>query len=190
MDLKRDLLRALQGKDAPDRRAAAGYVAHLVADPSGADAAWLTDIMLSKDEDHARWELRYARRALGLLVAERDALDDRTPSLVADALEAALERDPNVAADKVEVALAQFNTRLSAYREAFRTRNPKEPVGPRLARELLSFATAVPKNREEAITEAAALLQRLMADAAEALRRAFGEAHLPEDVPPSQIAGD
>jgi hypothetical protein len=189
MDFKGSLLRALQGKGAPDRRAAAGYVAHLVADPSDADVAWLTAIMLSKDEDHARWELRYARRALGLLVAERDALDDRTPSLVADALEAALERDPNVAADKVEVALAQFNARLTSYREAFRARNPKEAVGPRLGRELLSFSTAVPKDRELAIAEASALLHRLMSDAAEALRRAFGEAHLPDDVPPSQIAG-
>ena len=189
MDFKKGLLRALQGKGAPDRQAAAGYVSHLVADPSAADVAWLTTIMLSKDEDHARWELRYARRALGLLVAERDALDDRTPSLVADALEAALERDPNVAADKVEVALAQFNARLSSYREAFRARNPKEAVGLRLARELLSFSTAVPKDRDAAIAEAAALLHRMMADAADALRRSFGEAHLPEDVPPSQIAG-
>ncbi len=189
MDLKRDILRALQGKGAPDRRAAAGYVAHLVGDPPDADVVWLANIMLSKDEDHARWELRYARRAVGLLVADRDALDDRTPSLVADALEAALERDPNVASDKVDVALAQFNTRLSAYREAFRARNPKEAVGPRMARELLSFSTAIPKNRDQAIAEASALLHRLMVDAAEALRRAFGEAHLPDDVPPSQLAG-
>ena len=143
---------------------------------------------MTRDEDHARWELRYARRALGLLVAERDALDDRTPALVADALEAALERDPHVAADKVDVALAQFNVRLSAYREAFRARNPKEAVGLRLGRELLSFSSAVPKERDLAIAEAATILQRLMSDAAEALRRSFGEAKLPDDLPPSQMA--
>ncbi len=189
MDFTRGLIRALQGKGAPDRQAAAGYVAHLVEDPAAPDVAWLSAIMLSRDDDHARWELRYARRALGLVVAERDALDDRTPSLVADALEAALERDPNVAADKVEVALAQFNTRMRAYREAFRARNPKEAVGTRLARELLSFSSAVPKDRDRAIAEAAELLQRMIADAADALRRAFGEASLPENIPPSQIGG-
>ncbi|MBI3790535.1 MAG: hypothetical protein HY275_06625 [Gemmatimonadetes bacterium] len=189
MDLRKGILRALAGKGAEDRQAAAGYVAHLVADPSDADVAWLTAIMLSHDDDHARWELRYARRALGLLVAERDALDDRTPSLVADALEAALERDPNVAAAKVDVALAQFNVRLAAYREAFRARNPREALAPRLAREILSFSTAVPKDRDLAIAEGAVVMSRFMSDAADALRRAFGEAKLPEDIPPSQIAG-
>lgn len=187
MDFKRGFLRALQGPGAVDRQAAAVYVGQLVGEPASDDVAWLMGIMLSKDEDHARWELRYARRALGLLVAERDALDDRTPSLVADALEAALERDPNVAADKVDVALAQFNARLGLYREAFRARNPKEAVAPRLARELLGFSTAVPKDREVAIAEGAMVVSRLMADAAQALRRSFGEAHLPEDIPPSQV---
>ena len=189
MDFTRGLLRAIQGRDADGRQSAAGYVASLVAEPGDIDVAWLAGIMLSHDEDHARWELRYARRALGLLVAERDALDDRTPSLVADALEAALERDANVAADRVEVALAQFNSRLGAYREAFRLRNTKEPLGPRLARELLSFSSAVPKDRDQAIADAAGMLGRMMSEAAESLRRAFGEAHLPDDVPPSQATG-
>lgn len=189
MDFRKGFLRALQGKGAEDRQAAAGFVAHVVTEPADADVAWLTAIMLSKDDDHARWELRYARRAIALLVAERDALDDRTPSLVADALEAALERDPNVAADKVDVALAQFNQRLSAYREQFRVRNPKEALAPRLARELLGFSTAVPRDRDQAIADGASLMGRFMADAAEALRRAFGEARLPEDIPPSQAFG-
>lgn len=188
MDIRKGIMRALAGSGAAGRQSAAGYVAHLVGDPFAGDVAWLSAIMLARDEDHARWELRYARRALGLLVAERDALDDRTPALVADALEAALERDPHVAADKVDVALAQFNVRLSAYREAFRARNPKEAVGLRLGRELLSFSSAVPKERDLAIAEAATILQRLMSDAAEALRRSFGEAKLPDDLPPSQMA--
>ena len=180
--------RALRGDGSPRMRASA-YVSRLTGDPPADDVAWLAGIMLGRDEDHARWELRYAMRALGMLVAERDALDDRTASLVAEALELALERDPNVAANMVATAEAQFEARLTAYREAFHRRIAKESQASRLARELLSFSAAVPNDRDAAIRQAAGLLARFMAVAAEALRKAFGEARLPEDVKPSEATG-
>ena len=65
-------------------------------------------------EDHSRWELRYARRAIGLLVAQRDALDDRTGSIVARAVTDAFDRDDRIDRDRRELAERQFNARLSA----------------------------------------------------------------------------
>ena len=180
--------RALRGDGTPRARANA-YVSRLTGEPPAGDVAWLAAIMLGRDEDHARWELRYAMRALGLLVAERDALDDRTASLVAEALELALERDPNVAADMVNVAEAQFEARLAAYREAFHRRSAKESQVSQLARELLGFSSAVPSDRDRAIREAGGVLARYAAASAEALRRAFGEARLPDDVKPSEAFG-
>ena len=64
--------------DREQRRRATTYVSALFAEPSEADVEWLSLHGTDCDTDHARWELRYARRALGLLGAQRDALDDRT----------------------------------------------------------------------------------------------------------------
>ena len=77
------------------------------------------------DADHAAWELRYLRRALGILVAQRDALDDRTPSEVLRTLASRMARDPNVDGELRELADRQFNARLSAYRDAFTSRGPR-----------------------------------------------------------------
>jgi hypothetical protein len=170
-----------------DQRRAADIVAvGLHAEPSATDVDWLAGLMLRRDEDHARWELRYARRALGLLVAEREALNDRTAVLVAEALEAALAADPHVAADRQDVAQAQFNARLAAYRTALAKRDGKEPAPARLARELLSFAGAITSDHAAAIARGGAILDAYQDEASALLRRAFGEATLPEDLPPSQ----
>ena len=136
--------RALRGDGTPHMRATA-YVSRLTGEPPADDVAWLAGMMLGRDEDHARWELRYAMRSLGLLVAERDALDDRTASLVAEALELALERDPNVAASMVSVAEAQFEARLAAYREAFHKRSAKESQMSQL--HLCEVSARPPQNR-------------------------------------------
>ncbi|MEJ7810498.1 MAG: hypothetical protein WKG32_08845, partial [Gemmatimonadaceae bacterium] len=107
--------RALRGR-------AAAYVGILFEEPRDEDVTWLASHGAGGDADHARWELRYARRALGLLSAERDALDDRTASVVARALASALARDPHVAAGKLRVAERQLNARLRAYGEALGNR--------------------------------------------------------------------
>src|SRR5687767_14796154 len=91
------------------------FVRQLMHEPPEADVVWLASHGTTGDQDHARWELRYARRALGLIAAERDALDDRTASAVARALSESLARDPNIAAAKLSVAERQLNARLRTY---------------------------------------------------------------------------
>ena len=109
------------------------------------------------DHDHARWELRYAARALAVIVAERRAHDDRTPSLVAGAVHDAFAADPNVAPESADLAERQFNDRLAAYRDALQSRT-REPAATRLARVLLAFAGALRAMRGEGLGVVAELL--------------------------------
>jgi len=172
------------------RRRAESYVATLAREPDDADVRWLATFDRARDEDHARWELRYARRVIGLLVAERDALDDRTASAVGRALSASLHFDRRIAADKLSVAEAQLNARLRAFGEVLRTRAGDEPTGARLGRTLLSFTApaGAPPPPADAVARAGEVVARYLAEANEALRVAFGAANLPEDVPPSAVA--
>src|SRR5215467_4870181 len=120
-------------------RKAEKFVARVLTEPSDDDVRWLAQTATHGDTDHARWELRYARRSLGLITAERDALDDRTSSLVARALADATARDPQVAADMQEVAGRRFNARWSAYRDALAAR-AGAATGARLGQTLFAFA--------------------------------------------------
>src|SRR5438045_9224841 len=104
------------------QRKANQFVAAIIGEPDAADVAWLAKVATRGDEDHSRWELRYAQRAIGLLVAQRDALDDRTGSHVARAMTEAFERDTNIDRDRRPLAERQFNARLSAYRDALAAR--------------------------------------------------------------------
>jgi hypothetical protein len=161
----------------------------LQAEPADADVQWLASLMLRRDEDHARWEWRYARRAVGVLVAERDALNDRIAAEVSQAVLGAFARDPHVAADRLDVAVGQFQARLAAYRIAMAKKDGREALDARLAREILTFAGAITGDHAGAITRAGAVLASCMADAAEALRQAYGEASLPDDIAPSRAVG-
>lgn len=172
------------------KRGAVSFVESLVAEPDADDVAWLAALATSGDEDRARWELRYARRALGLLVAQRDALDDRTGSAVARELANALLHDPNVAAGRVKIAERQFNDRLAAYREVLTTRSPTEGTGARLGRTLLHLAGMAGVADDAHVARAGDTLVRLLGGANESLRKAFGTASLPEDVPPSTVNRD
>ena len=166
--------------------AAERVVVALQAEPSAADVEWLGALMLRRDDDHARWEWRYARLALGVLVAERDALNDRIAQEVSQAVSAAFARDPNVAADRLDVALGQFQARLAAYRAAMAKKDGREALPARLAREILTFAGAITGDHAGAIARAGGILATMMVEAADALRTAYGTASLPEDVAPSQ----
>lgn len=180
-------MRLFGGSRARDARQAAGaYVQTALADPAPADVEWLAAAATAGDEDHAAWELRYARRAVALLVAQRDALDDRTGSLVARALDAAMAADPLVAADLADLAARQFNERLTAYRDALDARSP-EPRGLRLGRVLLVFAGSVRAARGAGLAVAGGVCDRYLAESGAALVAAFGEATLPEDRPPSAL---
>ena len=169
-------------------RRVGSYVASIRSEPAETDARWLADIATRGDIDHARWELRYARRALGLLAAQRDSLDDRTPSAVARELTATLAREPLVDATKLEIAERQFNQRLRAYATVLGERTSGEPTGARLGRALIGFAGPGVAPRPDDVTRAGALLAQYLSESSAALERAFGAAMLPEHVPPSVAA--
>jgi hypothetical protein len=164
--------------DRDQRRRAASYVAVLFAEPEEDDVAWLSENGTDCDSDHARWELRYARRALGLLAAQRDALDDRTASLVASELARALGNDPAVAPGKIRMAERQLNARLSAYGDALGNREG-EGSGWHLGRALLEFAGHRDAVRPNIVAHAGDLLARYLGEANAALRKNFGAATLP-----------
>lgn len=156
-------------------------------EPAGVDVRWLAEFTTGADEDHARWELRYARRALGLVAAQRDALDDSTGSAVARAMSELLARDPLIDPAKREVAERQFNARLRTYREILVQRDPREPTGARLGRALLGFAGQI--GGDEDVARAGEVLAGYLEEANEALRKEFGAAALPENVAPSEALG-
>lgn len=168
------------------RRNAERYLAQLVAEPEPADVAWLASTATRGDEDHARWELRYARRAIALLVAQRDALDDRTSSAVAGVLAEAFERDDRIDADRRDLAERQFNARLSAYRDALGARVPDSAV--RLGQTLLAFSGGSFREVDANVRRGGEIVAGYVREASEALRAVFGAAALPDNVPPSAMA--
>ncbi len=170
------------------QRKAEAYVAALFREPDPADVEWLAARATRGDTDHALWELRYARRALGLIAAQRDALDDRTASIVAKGISEAFGRDQHIAAEKVDTAERQFNARLSAYRDGLAAK-AGAPTPIRMGQTLFAFAGGSFKLQDANIVRAGELLGTYLAEANEALRASFGTAVLPENVPPSAIAG-
>jgi hypothetical protein len=164
--------------DRDQRRRAASYVAALCEEPAEEDVAWLSEHGTDCDSDHARWELRYARRALGLIAAQRDALDDRTASLVATELARSLANDPAIAPGKIRMAERQLNARLSAYGDALGNREG-EGSGWHLGRTLLEFAGHRDAVRPNVVATAGDLLARYLGEANAALRKSFGAATLP-----------
>lgn len=169
------------------QRKAEAFVEALFRDPDPADVQWLAAAATRGDTDHAQWELRYARRALGLIAAQRDALDDRTASIVARGISEALGHDQNIAPGMTETAERQFNARLSAYRDGLAAK-AGAPTAVRMGQTLFAFAGGSFRRQDENITRAGALLESYLAEANEALRANFGTAALPENLPPSAIA--
>lgn len=169
------------------QRKANQFVAALAIEPTDDDTRWLAGVATRGDEDHARWELRYARRAIGLIIAQRDAMDDRTASLVARALSEAFERDDRIDRDRRELAERQFNARLSAYRDALAARVHDSTV--RLGQTLLAFSGGSFRDVDANVRRAGDLLTSYEKEANESLRAVFGTAALPEHIPPSALAG-
>jgi hypothetical protein len=168
------------------RARASAFVDTLQQEPPADDVAWLAAIATRGDEDHARWELRYARQALGLLTAQRDALDDQTGSAVAHALAEAMSRDRRVAPGKLRVAERQLNTRITAYAEALGNREGAGS-GWHLGRTLLRFAGCRETVPAETVARAGEITARYLGEANDALRDAFGAASLPENERPSGL---
>jgi len=168
------------------QRKAAAYVITLFREPEAADVDWLAQNATHGDADHARWELRYARRALGLIAAQRDALDDRTASMVAKEIAQAFARDHSIAAGMLETVERQYNARLSAYRDGLASR-AGAPTAVRMGQTLFAFAGGSFRAKDGNIERAGELLAALLAEANEALRASFGAAALPEHIAPSKI---
>lgn len=168
-------------------RRSAGYAAVLVAEPAPEEVEWLASVATRGDVDHARWELRYLRRSVGILVAQRDTLDDRTPSEVLRALLHRMQKDPHVDPTLRELAERQFNARLGAYRDAFTSRGHGTPAL-RLAQNLLAFAGGPIRGDDPVVQRGAEIVADTIAMANDSLRAHFGAVELPEDVSPSSLA--
>lgn len=170
------------------KRKSVAFLAAVRREPEEVDVAWLADAAARGDQDHARWELRYARLALAVLTAQRDALDDRTGSDVVAALDEALAADPRVDPLMLELVGKQLNDRLSGYKEALIARGGPVGTGERLGRVLLAFASDGARSAGAPLPRAVGLLSAYIAEANEALRAVYGEATLPEHLPPSEAA--
>jgi hypothetical protein len=168
-------------------RRSATYAASLMEDPSASDVDWLSTDATRGDIDHAQWELRYLRRSLGILVAQRDALDDRTPSEVLRALLHRMQKDRNIDVELHDLAERQFNARLSAYRDAFTSRGQGSP-SLRVAQNLLAFSGGPIRGDDPAVRRGAQLVGEYLTSANAALQAAFGKVQLPDDVQPSKLA--
>ncbi len=176
-------------RTARDRaRRAALFLGALQHEPDEADVAWLAAAATGGDLDHARWELRYARLALGVLTAQRDALDDRTGSEIVAALSEALRADRRIDPDLLPLVERQLNDRLSGYREALTSRGGAVGSGEKLGRVLLAFASDGARSAGTPLKRAVELLSAYTDAANDALRSAYGTAELPDDVSPSEAA--
>lgn len=170
------------------KRRAVAFLSAVRREPDDPDVAWLADAAARGDHDHARWELRYARIALAVLMAQRDALDDRTGSDVVAALDDALAGDPRIDPMMLDLVVRQLNDRLSGYKEALIARGGPVGTGERLGRVLLAFASDGARSAGAPLPRAVELLSGYVAEANEVLRAVYGEPTLPEHLPPSEAA--
>lgn len=167
------------------RRGAARYASLAWTEPSAEEVGWFARELVAGDEDRAIWELRYLRRAISQLIAERDGWDDRIGATVARELAERLLDDPAVAQERRATAERQFDLRLSRYREALRERTGGS-LARRLAVELADVAApGHPPGSAEGLLRA--LVERELTAAGERLAECFGQPELPEDIRPSEL---
>lgn len=168
------------------RSKALKYVRTLHVEPSESDVAWLASIDPGGDEDHAAWELRYARLAMGVLAAERGALDDSVPAAVAHAVTASLSSNRRIAAAMLPLAERQFGARLATYRDSLARKHAGDPLDQRLGRTLLEFTSHAEVPDQRTIDRAGRIAQGYLRSASASLLQVFGHASLPDDVRPSE----
>ena len=163
------------------RRLASRYLDALPRAIAHADAVWLCDMGVT--EEVARRELAFALRAVALIVAERDALDDRTASDVAHRLAPEIQREFHANAGTGRA----WDQRWRAYTGALAMRGDADAPAVRLARVLLGGAGLVSPEPEQ-VASASAFITDVRSRANESLRHAFGVASLPDDVRPSALS--
>jgi hypothetical protein len=146
------------------------------------DAATVATLEAAAGPAVARRELRFALLAIGLIVAERDALDDQTAADVSHQLQ------PELAAEARrdgEVGRL-WPERWRAYSAALALRGSPEAPAVRLARVLLEGANVTQPSASQ-LEQMTRFVQDNRAALNEALRAVFGAASLPEDVRPSAL---
>lgn len=163
------------------RRLAEAYLRRVLTPTDPADLDWLAG--LTGDRVVAQRELGFVKRAMGLIVAERDALDDRTAADVVHALAPKVNEEARVSADLGRLWLE----RRRAFSQALAVRGQPEAPAVRLARVLLTGAGIASAATDDVLARATTIVQVERARANEALRAVFGEASLPEDVRPSAL---
>ncbi len=163
-------------------RRAAAYLSQSLRTPEPADVEWLVSIGVP--ERLAVRQLTFAKRAIGLIVAERDALDDRTASDVARQLAPLISREASGDATLGR----EWGERWRAYTAALAVRGSVEAPATRLARVLLA-GTLVDAPSNEHLLRATQFVLNTRTAANVALRDVFGVATLPEDVRPSAWRG-
>lgn len=156
------------------------YLNHLLREPDAVTLQWLA--VCAGNEQVARRELAFARRAIGLIVAERDALDDRTAADVAHQLAPVVAAEAQRDAETGRLWAARWR----AYTAALAVRgNPESPPA-RLARVLLA-GVGLAEPVADDLLKGTAYVQDTRALLNEQLRVAFGAASLPEDIRPSAL---
>ena len=159
------------------RQRVASYAGLLLEEPAAADVAWLASV--TGDLSRARHELRLLRCALGVMVAEQDALADRTAADVIYHLGLPIRMGQ-------PEARAGWAERWRHYTDALGRRGTREEASVRLARVLFA-SVDVGTPAEEELRVAAARITHLRGVLNDALRSVFGQVTLPDDLPPSAI---
>lgn len=142
--------------------------------------SWLAQ--LAGNREVAARELMFARRAVGLIVAERDALDDRTAADVAHQLAPVLVAEARRNARDGEA----WVDRWRSYTATLALRGNPEPPAVRLARVLLGGAGVIAPDAA-AVSQATHFIQETRSALNEQLQVAFGAVSLPDDVRPSAL---
>lgn len=162
------------------RRLAERYLRGLLTAPETDDMQWLSTHTGSIAA--ATRELVFVRRAIALIVAERDALDDRTASDVSHVLAGVIGAEARASRQTGR----EWALRWRAYSATQAARGQVESPAARMARVMLEGAgIALPS--DALLTQATQCVQTTRARANESLRAAFGEATLPEDIRPSAL---
>jgi len=161
--------------------AAERYLAALLLPPDIDDVRWL-EACAGLDRELVERELLFAQRAIGLIVAERDALDDQTAADVAHAIDAAVARESRA----YQNPAAEWVDHWLEYHEALAARGRAEPPLRRIARVLLRrVGVAEPGSAQ--LVRTVGIVTRHRHAANEALTAAFGAVDLPEDRLPSDV---
>lgn len=163
-------------------RRASTYLGQLLRSPEQADITWLAS--LGVPEAVAVRELTFGKRAIGLIVAERDALDDRTASDVAHQLAPVISREARATASIDR----EWGERWRAYTAALAVRGNVESPATRLARVLLGGG-GIGEPTAEQLVRATQFVNDTRGAANVALRDVFGVASLPDDIRPSALRG-